>query len=140
MKRSSSISRVFFRRPKIKELVPDLKLLLAVLTVGSESHVGCWIPGGLSEESGLDSSALDGGLVDLERRGFVLRDMATAEIFLLDFFRDNTFKGPNRGNQAKTDFLAVRSTSLRAAILKAVAASPECGLAASFLEKQELTC
>lgn len=138
MKRSSVLSRTFFRRPAVRELVPDLKLILAVLTVSSESHVGCWVPGGLGEDAGLDLTALEGGMVDLERRDFIFRDVATGEIFLRHFFRDNIFNGPLRGNQARADFSAVRSEKLRREILKAVENSPECGLSTTLLENQRL--
>lgn len=92
MKRSSVLSRTFFRRPAVRELVPDLKLILAVLTVSSESHVGCWVPGGLGEDAGLDLTALDGGMVDLERRDFILWDVATGEIFSAAFFPRQHFQ------------------------------------------------
>lgn len=137
MKKSSVLSRNFFRRPAVRDLVPDLKLLLAVLSVGCESHVGCWVPVGLGEDAGLDPSVLDGGLADLERRGHVSRDRDTGEIFLNAFFRDNSFKGPLRGHQARTDFLAIQSDGLRRMVLAAVARSPECQLSAFYLQNED---
>lgn len=133
MKTSSSIKRNYFRRPAIRQLVPDLKLLLAVLQVGCESHVGCWVPSGLADDAGLSVEACEGGLRDLERGGFIVFDQATGEIFLTDFFRNNTFKGPQRGQQALSDFRQVESEALRKRILKAVAESQECGLSVEFL-------
>ena len=129
MKRSSSISRTFFRRPAVRDLVPDLKLVLAVLTIGCESHAGIYMPGGLAEDAGLDPAALVGALADLERRGHIVRDGETGEIFLASFYRDNTFATPQRHRQWTDDISRVESASLRAAALAAVAASPECGLA-----------
>lgn len=129
MKRSASLSRTFFRRPGIRELVPDLKLILTVLTVGCESHAGIYMPGGLAEDAGLDLSTLAGGLVDLERRGHIVRDGTTGEIFLTSFYRDNTFSSPQRQRQWSGDFARVESAVLRAAALAAIAASPECRLA-----------
>lgn len=128
MKRSASLSRTFFRRPGIRELVPDLKLILTVLTVGCESHAGIYMPGGLAEDAGLDLSTLAGGLVDLERRGHIVRDGTTGEIFLTSFYRDNTFSSPQRQRQWSGDFARVESAALRAAALAAIAASPECSL------------
>lgn len=133
MKTSSSIKRNYFRRPAIRQLVPDLKLLLAVLQVGCESHVGCWVPSGLADDAGLSPEACEGGLQDLEKGGFLQFDKATGEIFLTDFFRNNNFKGPQRGQQALVDFRQVESEALRKSILKAVAQSPECGLSVEFL-------
>lgn len=133
MKTSSSIKRNYFRRPAVRQLVPDLKLLLAVLQVGCESHVGCWVPSGLADDAGLSPEACEGGLRDLERGGFVVFDQATGEIFLTDFFRNNTFKGPQRGQQALSDFRQVESEALRKMILKAVGESPECDLSVEFL-------
>jgi hypothetical protein len=128
MKKSSSISRNFFKRPQIRELVPDLKLLIALLLISAESHVGCWIPGGLNEDSGFDLTALGGGLTDLDRRGLISRDGETGEIFITSFFRDNTFKGPSRVGQAISDFRQVESKKLREKIIDAIKNSPECGL------------
>lgn len=139
MKKSSVFNRTFFRRPIVKTLVPDLKLLLTVLTMGCESHVGCWVPAGLGEDSGLERAALAGGLEDLERKGVIQRDQATGEVFLCWWFRDNHFKGEGRGKQALGDFVLVQSPALKKAILEAVKASPECCLSATFLEKHGLT-
>lgn len=133
MKTSSSIKRNYFRRPAIRQLVPDLKLLLAVLQVGCESHVGCWVPSGLADDAGLSAEACEGGLKDLEKGGFLALDQSTGEIFLTDFFRNNTFKGPQRGQQALGDFKQIESEALRKRILKAVADSQECGLSVEFL-------
>ncbi|CAG0960046.1 hypothetical protein MTYP_00678 [Methylophilaceae bacterium] len=133
MKTSSSIKRNYFRRPAIRQLVPDLKLLLAVLQVGCESHVGCWVPSGLADDAGLSVEACEGGLRDLARAGLVEVDQDTGEIFLTDFFRNNTFKGPQRGQQALADFRQVESAALRQSILSSVAQSQECGLSVEFL-------
>lgn len=142
MKRSSVICRAFFRRPSVKELVPDLKLALTVITVSCETHCGVYIPGGLSEDVGLDPSALAGALVDLERRGHIMTDSATGEIFVTAWYRDNTFKGGPRGQQWRGDFIRVESAKLKAAVLAAIAASPECGLVVDkngcFIENQQL--
>lgn len=128
MKRSSSISRTFFRRPAVRELVPDLRLLLVVLTVGCESHAGVWRPSGLPEETGLEIGAIDGGLADLERRGHILRDRSTAEVFLRAWYRDNSFKTTTRWGQWLEDLKQIESPRLRTAVLEAITASPECGL------------
>lgn len=140
MKTSSLISRTFFRRPAVRELVPDLKLLLAVLTVSCESHVGVYIPGGLGEDAGLDAQALDGGLADLERRGLIIRDQATGEIFIRDFFRDNVFKGHIRVRQAITSFNLVASYGLREKVAESIGNNPGCGLDKSdFVVNQQVS-
>ena len=66
MKRSSVLSRTFFRRPAVRELVPNLKLVLLALTIGCETHSGVYVPSGLSEDVGLDPGALVGALDDLK--------------------------------------------------------------------------
>lgn len=143
MKRSSVISRAFFRRPAVKELVPDLKLTLTVLTVSCETHCGVYIPGGLAEDVGLDPSALAGALVDLERRGHIVTDSATGEIFVTAWYRDNTYKSAQRGQQWRGDFIRIESAKLKAAVLAAIDTSPECGLSVDkngcFVENQQLT-
>lgn len=137
-KRSSVVSRNFFRRPIVRELVPNLKLLLVVLTTGCESTVGCFIPSGLCEDSGLETAAVDGGLADLERGGHIMSDAQTGEVFLLSFFRDNTFKGEPRTRVARDDFRLIASEKLKARVLVAVEQSPECGLEKSVLEPKTL--
>lgn len=143
MKRTSCLSRNFFRRPAVRDLVPDLKLLLAVLTVGCESHVGVWVPVGLGEDAGLDPAALAGGMEDLERRNLVVKDHETGEVFLKFFLRDNVFRGEERGRQARGDFRQIQSEKLKNEVLAAVENSPECGLSGQFLaaieEKQGVT-
>lgn len=128
MKRSSVLSRTFFRRPAVRELVPDLKLVLIVLTVSCESNTGIYRPAGLAEDAGLDAVTLAGALVDLERRGHILVDHATGEIFIIAFYRDNTFKGKPRFGQWVADWALAESEKLRAAAVKAIAVSAECGL------------
>lgn len=103
MKRSSVLSRVFFRRAAVRALVPDLKLVLVVLTIGCESHVGVYRPAGLGEDTGLDPSSLTGALDDLARRSHILPDAATGEIFIAAWFRDNSFSTAARRGQARDD-------------------------------------
>lgn len=131
MKRSSVLSRVFFRRAAVRSLVPDLKLVLVVLTIGCESHVGVYRPAGLGEDTGLDSSALAGALDDLARRSHILPDAATGEIFIVDWFRDNSFSTAARRGQARDDFAQIESEKLRQAVLKAIDQNPSCGLTAA---------
>lgn len=139
MKRSSVLSRVFFRRATVRGLVPDLKLVLLVVTVGCESHVGVYRPAGLSEDTGLEPSSLAGALDDLERRGHIVRDLATGELFVAEFFRDNTFGTVARRGQARADFEQIESAKLRAKVLDAVKQNPGSGLTTSNLtEKQTL--
>lgn len=127
-KRSSVLARNFFRREKVRALVPDLRLILAVATVSCETHCGVWIPGDLARDTGLDEAALAGGLADLEARGIILRDADTGEILLADFFRDNVFSGPARRGQFRGDFARIESLRLREAAAKAVLQNPGCGL------------
>lgn len=128
MKRSSMFSRSFFRRPAVRDLVPELKLVLAVLIVGCESHAGVYLPGGLGEDCGLAPSSLAGALVDLERRGHILTDKKTGEVFINGFYRDNAFRGAQRVAQWQTDFNQIESELLRRAVLEAIKLSPECGI------------
>lgn len=139
MKQKGSINRNFFRGPRVRALVSDLKLLLAVLFVGCESHIGCWLPVGLSDDSGLADESLAGGMTILEKEGFVAADQQTGEIFLTDFFRNNTFKTPARVRQAQGDFEMVESAKLREKILEKISLSPECGLKKTdFVNNQQL--
>lgn len=134
-KRSAVLSRVFFRRPAVKDLVPDLRLLLACIVVGCESYTGVYRPAGLSDESGLDASALSGGLADLESRGHISRDQNTGEVFISSYYRDNVFRGEARARQWRDDFFQIESQTLKSAVLAAVAASPECCLVAKEILK-----
>lgn len=139
MKSSSMLSRNFFRRPRVRALLPEQKLLLAVLTISCESHVGVYLPGDLAKDCGLDIEAADGGLADLETKGFVLTDKNSGEIFVCDFFRDNTFKTAPRRGQAAWSWIQIESAHLREKVLVAVANNPSCGLQKSdLLENQTL--
>lgn len=139
MKRSSVLSRAFFRRPAVRDLVPDLKLVLVVLTASCESHIGVYRPAGLAEDCGFDAAALAGALLDLERRGHFLRDSESGEIFLRDFFRDNSFATPARKRQARDDFAQIESAWLRAEVLASIVQNPFCALKKTdLLEKQPL--
>lgn len=135
MKRSSMLSRAFFRRPAVRDLVPDLKLVLAVLTVGCESHAGAYRPAGLGEDTGLDPAALSGALNDLEQRGHIVRDKETGEVFLADFFRDNTFLTPARRRQARDDYLQIESYYLAYLVERAAEENPSAGLVGSGWSK-----
>lgn len=139
MKRRAVLSRAFFRRPAVRLLVPDLKLLLLVLTVGCETHIGVYMPAGVCEDAGLDNTAFEGGMTTLERHGHVRLDRLTGEVFITAFFRDNTFDSPARRRQAVDDFRRIQSAELRDAVLSAVAQSPECGLTAELLLNQHDT-
>lgn len=140
MKRSSVVNRSFFRRPAVRDLVPDLKLILVVMTISCESHVGVWRPGGLAEDAGLDPAALAGALADLTTRGHIVADNKTGEIMLTAFFRDNTFSGPQRIRQAIDDYKLIESEMLREMVVAAVEKNPGCGLKkACFLENQQVS-
>lgn len=140
MKRSSMLSRVFFRRPSIKDLVPDLKMVLVVLIVGCESHAGTYRPAGLAEDAGLDAAALAGALRDLETRGEIQVDKMTNEIFITSFFRDNTFTLPARKRQFYDDYMQIESPTLQEVVREAVLKNPACGLSESdFIKNQSLT-
>lgn len=136
MKRSSVLPRNFFKRPKIKLLVPDLKLLLTVLVVGCESHMGVGIPSGESEDTGLNWDSIKAGKEDLIRRDLIEIDTKTGEIFIKDWFRDNTFKGNSRIYQSRADFKSIESAILKLSVLEAVKNSPECGLTADILKEK----
>lgn len=137
MKRYSTLPRNYLRRPEIRGLVPDLKLLMLCVYVSCESHVGAFLPGGLSEESGLEAEALAGGLADLIRRGLLVFDESTGEVFISSFFRDNVFNTPARRGQAVDDFKRVESQALRNEILAAVEKNPGCGLTPDVLKPRE---
>lgn len=137
MKQKGSINRNFYRQPRVRALVPDLKLLLSVLFVSCESHIGCWLPAGLADDSGLSDEALAGGLAALEKEKFIEIDQETGEIFLNDFFRNNTFKTPQRVGQARSDFNVIESEKLRKKVLEKIELSPECGLKKSHFENNQ---
>ena len=122
------LPRNFLRRPEIRALVPDLKLLLLCLYVSCESHIGAYLPGGIGDEVGLEAEALTGGMTDLIRRGLIAQDEKTGEIFIMSFFRDNSFNTPARKGQARDDFQRVESLKLKTIILEAVSKNEGCGL------------
>lgn len=130
MKKTSCVSRNYFKRPKIRALVPEARLLLAVLTVGCESHVGVYIPSGEIEDTGLSGDSIHAAKSTLIFNSLIKVDDVTGEIFISDFFRDNTYKGPQRIGQAYTDFKAIESLTLKINVLEAIKDNKECGLTA----------
>ena len=128
MKRNSVTTRAWYRRPAIRALVPDLKLLLNVLTTGCETFVGVYIPAGIGDDAGLAPEAVAGGLASLEKAGHIVLDKETGEIFIAAFFRDNKFKLERMRRLVTDEFCLVQSPELKKRVLAAVAASPECCL------------
>ena len=139
MKRYSLLPRNILRRPEIRALVPDLKLLFLTVYISCETHIGAYLPGGIGEDSGLDAEALAGGLRDLVRRELIEFDATTGEVFIRCFFRDNHFNTDARKGQARDDFLRLSSQRLRQSILKAIVVSHECGLTPIIIEPLQTT-
>jgi len=132
MKQTSCVSRTFFRRPNIQTLPPLSRLVLALLIIGCESHVGCWIPSALAEDSALPATVVTDCLDELKSIGEIIRDERTGEIFLTSFFRYNTFKTAPRWRQAVGDYQRIESKNLREAILLSITTNTACGLPESF--------
>ena len=133
MKRSSVLPRNYYKRPKVKLLVPEVKLLLTVIVVGCESHVGVAIPSGEPEDTGLNCDSVKAGKIDLVSKQLIEIDDSTGELFIKDFFRDNTFKTTQRVCQAKSDFNCIESAKLKLSVLDAIKNNPDCGLTAKNL-------
>lgn len=137
MKRTACLNRNCLRRPAVRKLVPDLKLLWLALKINCETHIGVWALGlgALGEDSGFEKDALEGGLAALQQRGLILLDEETGEVFLTDFFRENTFKTPARRGQAWDDWIRIQSLVIRKQVSKAIFANPECGLEGDLFDK-----
>jgi len=83
--------------PACESLLPDQRLIFSVLW--ANRYVGCAGAGQIplrafSATLGLSPDALKGGLQDLARRDLILWEEATAEIFILAWFRFHKFKTP----------------------------------------------
>lgn len=133
MSKSLSVfSRNYFRRPRIRALVPDNKLVLLVAEVSCDSNCGVYVPAGLAEDAGFSVEAIQAAIRDLVAAKHLLHDPDTGEIFFVDFFRDNHFRTVNRYRQARDDYYRIESSILREAVLVAIRASPNCGLPMAF--------
>ncbi len=107
--------------PRIKNLLPDQKLIIYHLWATATSAAGCWLldSAGCAAALSLKEEALADALDEFERRQLVKIDKETGEIFILDWFRWHTFKTAARQDLLQNDIKKIQSTSLQKIIAEA---------------------
>lgn len=107
--------------PRIKNLLPDQKLLIYHLWATADSAAGCWLldSAGFAAALSLKEEALADALEEFERRELVKMERETGEIFIMDWFRWHTFKNAARRGLLEADALKIRSTALRKLVVNA---------------------
>ena len=102
--------------PRIKDLLPDQKLIAYYLWASRFSNsCGCYeIPFELSAvEMGLSELALVEAIRELERRGLVMFDHATGEVFVLDWYRFHKFSSGAQQSQLRQSLAKIQSDRLK---------------------------
>ncbi len=106
--------------PRIKDLLPDQKLIAYYLWASRFSNsCGCYeIPFELSAvEMGLSELALVEAIRELERRGLVMFDHATGEVFVLDWYRFHKFSSGAQQSQLRQSLAKIQSDRLKKIVI-----------------------
>ena len=101
--------------PRVRDLLPDQKLIVYHLWATSASSAGCNLVDvhGLSAHLSLASPALEEALGEFQRRGLVQIDKETGEVFIADWFRFHKFAPGARFRLLQQDVEKIASERLR---------------------------
>lgn len=105
--------------PRVRDLLPDQKLIIYHLWATCHEACGCGLvdlpawQGHLS----ITFSALEGALEEFERRGLVKMDQATGEVMILDWLRFHKFNTGIRQRLLVQSIEKIQSETLKSEIL-----------------------
>lgn len=104
--------------PSVSDLMPFEKLVLYHLWATAGSDCGCWLLDKRAFAAGIlppgaDFSELHQALQGLKKRGLIVEDMETGEVFLPQWFRWHKFQTGQRLRLLKSSASKVSSPSLR---------------------------
>ncbi len=99
--------------PKVRDMLPDQKLLVYHLWATSQSSAGCNLVDYASFQGALSITmvAIENALHEFERRTLIDCDWETGEAFILDWFRFHKFDGRRQGLLI-LDLRRIQSTKL----------------------------
>ena len=100
--------------PEVRDLLPDQKLIVYHLWATSPSSAGCWLFDLAAGQAALSIArdALRDALREFERRGLLLLDEKTGEIYIKKWFRWHTFDTAPRKRVLESDVARIESESL----------------------------
>ncbi len=100
--------------PEVRDLLPDQKLIVYHLWATSPSSAGCWLLDLAAAQAALSITrdALRDALREFERRGLLLLDESTGEIYVQKWFRWHVFDSAPRRRVLDGDLSRVESEKL----------------------------
>lgn len=105
--------------PRIRDLLPDQKLMVIALWAISPSSAGCWlldVPS-FAAQTSIQLTACLEGVKEFQRRGLLEFDEATGEIFVVDWFRFHKFPPGPRQRLLRNDVDKIQSERLKHIVL-----------------------
>lgn len=113
--------------PAVADMLPDQKHLFVYLWYSRfATSTGCYqLPRGMAAvELSFSEAALNDALLDFERRNLIAIDDETSELFVLSWFRFNTFKSGPRRRILAAEFKKIQSSKLRQIVEKSMGCIP----------------
>lgn len=109
--------------PKIRNLLPDQKLIVYHLWATCQSPVGCQLLdlGAFQGALSITQEGLQEALHEFKKRGLVEIDAETGEVAILDWARWHKFDSPARRRLAEDAIKRIQSTKLREIVEKTMA-------------------
>lgn len=104
---------------KVRDSLPDQKLIIYHLWATASNDAGCFEPdlGGWSGHLSLTVDSLKSALADFEKRGIISSDHETGEIFINDWFRFHKFENGVRKNMLASAINKIQSQKLKKLVL-----------------------
>ena len=104
---------------KVRDSLPDQKLIIYHLWATASNDAGCFEPdlAGWSGHLSLTVDSLKSALADFEKRGIISFDHETGEIFINDWFRFHKFENGVRQNMLERAINKIQSKNFKKLVL-----------------------
>lgn len=101
--------------PRIRDLVPDYKLIIYHLWATANNDAGCWLIDTAAFSAGISlrEPALLDALAEFKRRELIDYDSETGEVFIVDWFRWHKFQTAPRQGLLSAALKKIASDRLR---------------------------
>jgi hypothetical protein len=108
--------------PKVRSLVPDMKLLVYHLWAISPSSAGAWLLdlGAVASATNLSEVAILEALKDFGSRGISMYDQETGEIFVLDWYRFHKFAKQSQKECLHRDIQKIQSLWIKNTVFQKI--------------------
>lgn len=108
--------------PRVRDLLPDQKLIVYHLWATCPSAGGCFLVdlGAFEGQLSITVAALQGTLAEFQRRGLVLLDEETGEVSIVDWFRFHKFDTAPRRRLLEDAVSRIQSPKLRKLVLEKI--------------------